>query len=122
MTSVVPFGQASRSFVGFFPQEGSRLMKPILTLAASVVALAAWTSASEAAYGWPPPGYSPTGISAHDDHQYKGLCARWRAWKQRRQCCATTISQPVDETPPAVSTPAAPTAPQTLPAPRPIQP
>jgi hypothetical protein len=39
----------------------------------------AWAPARcRAQWGWPPPGYSPTGVRACDGSHYRGLCAVWR--------------------------------------------
>jgi hypothetical protein len=50
-------------------------MKRLWTLALGLVALASVSPPAHAEWGWPPPGYSATGIRACDGSQYRGLCA-----------------------------------------------
>jgi hypothetical protein len=50
-------------------------MKRILPFALGLFALTAAAPPGRAAWGWPPPGYSATGVSACDGSHYRGLCA-----------------------------------------------
>jgi hypothetical protein len=58
-------------------------MKRVLTLAFGLYAFAAAPSPAWAEWGWPPPGYSVTGVRACDGSHYRGLCALLR---DRRHC------------------------------------
>jgi hypothetical protein len=50
-------------------------MRQILVMAVGVGILACVPHACRAEWGWPPPGYSTTGVRACDGSQYRGLCA-----------------------------------------------
>jgi hypothetical protein len=73
-----------------------------------------------AQWGWPPPGYSVTGVRFCDGYHYRGLCQVWRDRKAAR-CQGGNSGQPV--LPPVVNgsehvTPPAEPAPEILPPPR----
>lgn len=43
------------------------------------------TSSSWASWGWPPPGYSTTGVKASDNSRYLGLWTKFRLKRQTRK-------------------------------------
>jgi hypothetical protein len=47
-----------------------------------------------AQWGWPPPGYSTTGVRCSDGYRYRGLCQVWRDRKAGR-CQNSTSGQPI---------------------------
>jgi len=73
-----------------------------------------------AAWGWPPPGYSVTGVRCSDGYRYRGLCQVWRDRRSAR-CRGCNSGQPIP--PPVVkgnepaNSPSEP-APEILPPPR----
>jgi hypothetical protein len=73
-----------------------------------------------AEWGWPPPGYSVTGVRCSDGYRYRGLCQVWRDRRSSR-CQNCNSGQPVQ--PPVMNgdqhetRPSEP-APETLPPPR----
>jgi hypothetical protein len=56
-------------------------MKQVFILVLELSALACAPQACRAQWGWPPPGYSPTGVRASDGSQYRGLCAVLRDYR-----------------------------------------
>jgi hypothetical protein len=56
-------------------------MKQVIVVVLGLVALACAPQACRAEWGWPPPGFSPTGIRACDGSQYRGLCAVVRDYR-----------------------------------------
>ena len=97
-------------------------MKRVLTLALGLLVLAAAPLPGRAEWGWPPPGYSTTGVRACDGSQYRGLCAVIRDRRHGvRPGCVPATPTPCDGG--ACGAPAAPAAPATaLPAPQPQPP
>ena len=89
-------------------------MKRLCTAALGLLALAAASLPAQAEWGWPPPGYSATGISACDGSRYRGLCAVIRDRHRLRAGCLPAPSAPCDAV-----VPAAPGAPQPAPQPPP---
>jgi hypothetical protein len=93
-------------------QRAALIMGILLSLAATNKSMAQW--------GWPPPGYSVTGVRFCDGYHYRGLCQVWRDRRAAR-CQGCNPGQPVpapvmNESKPQ-SPPAEP-APETLPPPR----
>ncbi len=70
-------------------------MKQILLVPLVLFALAAAAPAGRAAWGWPPPGYSVTGVRFCDGSQYRGLCA----WLRDRRHGAGPGCAPVGQVP-----------------------
>jgi hypothetical protein len=71
-------------------------MKFILILTIGLVSFACTATPSSAAWGWPPPGYSTTGISASDNSHYRGLVALIRDWRKgRATCCDQATALPI---------------------------
>jgi len=64
-----------------------------------------------AQWGWPPPGYSPTGVRACDGSRYRGLCEVLRDLRRsKRSDCPTgeeTRRGPAIDNAPAASAPTA---------------
>lgn len=52
--------------------------------------------ASHAEWGWPPPGYSVTGVRACDGYQYRGLRQVLRDRRCRSGGCASRIPEPAN--------------------------
>ncbi|HJT79105.1 MAG TPA: hypothetical protein VJ739_18055 [Gemmataceae bacterium] len=72
-------------------------MKQTLPVALVLLTLAAAAPAGRAAWGWPPPGYSVTGVRFCDGSRYRGLCA----WLHDRRHgvgpgCAPVSQGPLD--------------------------
>jgi hypothetical protein len=82
----------------------------ILPLVFGLLALAAAPSHGRAEWGWPPPGYSVTGVSFCDGSHYRGLCAVLRDWRHRA-CPGGVPASPAPFDPGASSFPATPGAP-----------
>jgi hypothetical protein len=62
-----------------------------------------------AQWGWPPPGYSCSGVSASDNSHYRGLLARWR--DRRRDCgCGGPAVEAFSATPSGAVPPGTPAA------------
>jgi hypothetical protein len=99
-------------------------MKRVPILLLGLLAVAAAPLPGQAEWGWPPPGYSTTGVRACDGSQYRGLCARLRDRRHGVQPgCIVENPAPCDGgacgLPPApASAPAAPQAPAPEGAPR----
>jgi len=55
-------------------------MKRVVILLLGLFVLAC-APACRAQWGWPPPGYSTTGVRACDGSQYRGLCAVLRDYR-----------------------------------------
>ena len=90
-------------------------MKRLLIPALGPLLLAVVPVSGRAEWGWPPPGYSASGVRACDGSQYRGLCAVIRDFRHGRHPCSVAVSPtPCDggacDCP---ATPAAPAAPQT---------
>jgi hypothetical protein len=84
----------------------------LLSLAATNECVAQW--------GWPPPGYSVTGVRFCDGYHYRGLCQVWRDRRSGR-CQNCNYGQPVQ--PPVANVeqheaPPSEPAPEQLPPPR----
>jgi hypothetical protein len=84
----------------------------LLSLAATNQCVAEW--------GWPPPGYSVTGVRCSDGYRYRGLCQVWRD-RRRGRCQNCNSDTPIQ--PPVVNTgphkaPLSEPVPETLPLPR----
>ena len=78
------------------------------------------TNESIAQWGWPPPGYSTTGVRCTDGYRYRGLCQVWRDRRAGRcpNCNAVqSVPPPVVNGDQHESRPSEP-APETLPPPR----
>ena len=90
-------------------------MKRLCPVALVVIGLAAASLPARAEFGWPPPGYSATGISACDGSRYRGLCAVIRDRRHGLRPGRT----PVPATPCDGVVPAAPVAAQAAPQPPP---
>jgi hypothetical protein len=61
-------------------------MKSLAALTLGMVVLACMPCGSRAEWGWPPLGYSTSGIRACDGACYKGLIATWRERRLARKC------------------------------------
>jgi hypothetical protein len=70
-------------------------VKQTLPVALVLLALGTAAPAGRAAWGWPPPGYSVTGVRFCDGSQYRGLCA----WLRDRRHGAGTGCAPVSQVP-----------------------
>ena len=81
-------------------------MKRVVILALGLLALTAAPLPGRAEWGWPPPGYSATGIRACDGSQYRGLCALIRDRRHGACPCCT----PAPPAPCAGDFPATPAA------------
>jgi hypothetical protein len=88
-------------------------MKRCTVLLFGLLAVAWAPVPCSAQWGWPPPGYSPTGVRACDGSHYRGLCAVWRDRRRgiRPGWCGDC------GLPAALSPAAAPTAPGAAPVP-----
>jgi hypothetical protein len=94
------------------------MVKQTLIVALGVLALAALPLPGRAEWGWPPPGYSTTGVRACDGYHYRGLCEVVRDWWSGARSGWNAVSgAPGGAAPCAV--PAAPAVPLVLPPPPP---
>jgi hypothetical protein len=94
-------------------------VKRTLPLAFVLLALPAAASPCRAEVGWPPPGYSVTGVSARDGSHYRGLCALLRDRRHGlRPGCAPASPSPFDPVAyPLPASPGWPASPQPTPQP-----
>jgi hypothetical protein len=101
-------------------EEGIGIMNRLVVV---ILILALWSAAmprGHAEWGWPPPGYSVTGVRACDGYHYRGLRQVLRDRRNGSHCCDQS-PQPVPG-PSASGMPAAtPSQPEALPQPAPAK-
>jgi hypothetical protein len=71
-------------------------VKRFLLVTLGLLTLAAAPLPCRAQWGWPPPGYSTTGVRACDNSLYRGLCARLRDHRHGRHAGCAQPDDPPD--------------------------
>jgi hypothetical protein len=72
-------------------------MMRALMVTVGLIGMAALPLPCHAQWGWPPPGYSTSGVRACDNSLYRGLRARWRERHfAKKGGCATEPAIPVE--------------------------
>jgi hypothetical protein len=69
-------------------------MKRFALMTLAMLVACAATSVGRAQWGWPPPGYSVTGVRACDGCRYRGLCQVLRDWRCRSRGCSALSETP----------------------------
>jgi hypothetical protein len=97
---------------------GSTAVKAKLMLVLPVLVIAILPAVGWCDWGWPPPGYSTTGVRACDGSHYRGLLEQWRDHRRARRCGNTSVSDISDFSAAPAVTVAVPQTLSPLPPPR----